>query len=269
MDNSAIVPSLTHKRKLFFLLDCIGSEPTSTARNAVWDKLKKSVSQAVSTVADDTAADIVAKYESLEEALISAIATENLRLVDMLLDYRDDVFNARICEEDKNQENFIPLLLAAQGKNFDILKIFIMKGYTKIEEPHEYQCGCETCESDPLLASRCRIETLRALASPLWIAFTSENPFLQAFILSDKLTRLVEREDEFENEFNQLSVQCKSFALGLLDQCMSSEEQYVVLNHSKLKDKENKTMTDRLELIKLAMEYDQKEVSARIHRLYP
>lgn len=73
-------------------------------------------------------------------------------------------------------------------------------------------------------------------------------------------------ENEFRQEYEELSQQCKRFAKDLLDQARSSRELETILNH---RDDQSEELDPRqchnLAKLKLAIKYHQKEVPADIH----
>lgn len=72
-------------------------------------------------------------------------------------------------------------------------------------------------------------------------------------------------ENEFRQEYEELSQQCKRFAKDLLDQARSSRELETILNH---RDNDQSEELDPrqchdLAKLKLAIKYHQKEVGTR------
>lgn len=77
-------------------------------------------------------------------------------------------------------------------------------------------------------------------------------------------------ENEFRQEYEELSQQCKLFAKDLLDQARSSRELETILNH---RDNDQSEELDprqchHLAKLKLAIKYHQKEVRRRKRRLF-
>lgn len=72
-------------------------------------------------------------------------------------------------------------------------------------------------------------------------------------------------ENEFRQEYEELSQQCKRFAKDLLDQARSSRELETILNH---RDDQSEELDPRqchdLAKLKLAIKYHQKEVLVAI-----
>ena len=97
--------------------------------------------------------------DTIEEALLHAIKTQNVKICDMILGhpmYSDK--SARMQLEFQhgfyNQEDgsssfapdITPIVLAAQTNNFDIVHMLIQKGFV-IHRPHHYFCFCTECSN--------------------------------------------------------------------------------------------------------------------------
>ena len=160
-----------------------------------------------------------------------------------------------------------PIVLAAHRDNYEIIKILLDRGDT-IAKPHDVRCNCTECvtksREDSLNHSRSRINAYRALSSPSLIALSSKDPILTAFELSWELKRLSRLENEFKNDYEQLSKQCQNFAVDLLDQTRGSKELETVLNQD-----DDGPVSDsssgghmRLERLKMAIKYKQKRVGS-------
>ncbi len=157
-----------------------------------------------------------------------------------------------------------PIMLAAHTNNYEIIKLLVQRKVT-IPRPHQIRCDCVECvsssEVDSLRHSRSRLNIYKALASPSLIALSSEDPILTAFRLGWELKELSKVENEFRQEYEELSQQCKLFAKDLLDQARSSRELETILNH---RDDQSEELDPRecrdLAKLKLAIKYHQKEV---------
>lgn len=157
-----------------------------------------------------------------------------------------------------------PIMLAAHTNNYEIIKLLVQHKVT-IPRPHQIRCDCVECvsssEVDSLRHSRSRLNIYKALASPSLIALSSEDPILTAFRLGWELKELSKVENEFRQEYEELSQQCKRFAKDLLDQARSSRELETILNH---RDDQSEELDPRqcrdLAKLKLAIKYHQKEV---------
>ena len=210
---------------------------------------------------------LMVNHESnLEESLLKAVQVGNLQVIQVLIDHYLQLFNLEaMCENSiavapKTPVNFLPLVVAANLGNYDVLKLFIAKGF-KLEKPHDVLCKCDPCQEDYFRQSQKRLDVYRAMANPMWISLTGNDPILTAFKLSQDLKRSAKQEDEFEKDYFALSLQCSQFALGLLDECKSSREQRIILNFPGTEAKDEEFATEALGLLNNALSYGQKEVS--------
>lgn len=208
----------------------------------------------------------------LEESLLKAVQEENLQVIEVLIDHYLQLFNLEDLYENslssisetardsrKTPVNFLPLVVAAHFGNYDVLKLFISKGF-KLEKPHDVLCKCNHCEEDYFRQSQKRLDVYRAMANPMWISLTGSDPFLTAFKLSQDLKSSAKQEDEYEKDYLALSLQCSQFALGLLDECKTSKEQTIVLNFPGNDASEEEFAEEALGLLHNAISYGQKEV---------
>ena len=173
----------------------------------------------------------------------------------------------------KNKVNVKAVILAAQKGNYELIKLFLSRGF-RIDAPHEILCGCYTCKHDPLGSTKARIMTYSAISNPMWIALTSEDPFLTAFSLSREITLLQNFEDSYENAFAAMKAQVQTFCLELLDCVESGAEQLKIVNMIEHVDRSDEDVTHRpewsLKFIKCAFTYKLKKVShALIDHLFP
>ncbi|KAM4536406.1 short transient receptor potential channel 5a isoform 3-T4 [Odontesthes bonariensis] len=161
-----------------------------------------------------------------------------------------------------------PIMLAAHTNNYEIIKLLVQRKVT-IPRPHQIRCDCVECvsssEVDSLRHSRSRLNIYKALASPSLIALSSEDPILTAFRLGWELKELSKVENEFRQEYEELSQQCKRFAKDLLDQARSSRELETILNHRDNDQSEELDLRQCHDLakLKLAIKYHQKEFVAQ------
>jgi len=244
-----------------------------------------------------SALHIAIEYENIEmiqlllnnnvdigEAILIAINEEFVEAVEALLNYTDqqiiskkqstDSFDSDM-QKNENENDFYlqsksfmpditPLILASHKDNYEIIKMLLDRGET-IFEPHDVRCSCQDCiksrAEDSLRYSRSRINAYKALASPSFISLSSRDPILTAFQLSWELKRLSKIENEFKNEYEQLSEQCKEYASALINETRTSKELEIVLNydHETIPGEvENEHNT--LGRLKLAIKYKQKKV---------
>lgn len=204
--------------------------------------------------------------DKIKEHLLNAVRRGSYEVVVTLFESLDLGAEAELISGEHGgyewtQNNFPPLMVAAQLGQYDIIKFFLSKGFT-IEPPHEIQCGCENCHVDYLRTSQERLSLYKALANPIWITLTTDDPILTAFTMSTKMKSLASQEDEFENEYTELYKSCKQLAVGLLSECYDSKEQETILNYSHEDNKQANSGDKRLDLLKMAISMEQKEVWA-------
>jgi len=247
----------------------LGLKPVTTS-----DQNRRSVRSLLHKVNEprETNGFMLNHESKLEESLLKAVQEENLEVVEVLIDHYLQLFNldelydnsssvsqATPQSSRKIPVNFLPLVVAAHLGNYEVLKLFISKGF-KLERPHDVLCKCEQCQEDYFRQSQKRLDIYRAMANPMWISLTGRDPFLTAFKLSKDLKSSAKQEDEFEKDYLALSLQCSQFALGLLDECKSSKEQTTVLNFPGSDASEDEFWEEALGLVHSAIAYGQKEV---------
>uniref|UniRef100_A0A673BD22 Transient receptor potential cation channel, subfamily C, member 5a n=1 Tax=Sphaeramia orbicularis TaxID=375764 RepID=A0A673BD22_9TELE len=208
------------------------------------------------------------------DALLYAIRKEVVGAVELLLSHRRPSGEKQVpslmmdSQFSEFTPDITPIMLAAHTNNYEIIKLLVQKKVT-IPRPHQIRCDCVECvsssEVDSLRHSRSRLNIYKALASPSLIALSSEDPILTAFRLGWELKELSKVENEFRQEYEELSQQCKRFAKDLLDQARSSRELETILNH---RDNDQSEELDPrqchdLAKLKLAIKYHQKEFVAQ------
>lgn len=209
----------------------------------------------------------------LEESLMKAVQEGNAQVIEVLIDHYLQLFNLEDFYENnvstslgtvgnsrKTPVNFLPLVVAAHFGKYEVLKLFISKGFT-LEKPHDVLCECCSCQEDYFRQSQKRLDVYRGMANPMWISLTGSDPFTTAFKLSRDLKTSAKQEDEFEKDYLALSLQCSQFALGLLDECKTCKEQTTVLNFPGNEASEEEFAEEALGLLHHAISYGQKEVS--------
>ncbi|KAL7852834.1 hypothetical protein SRHO_G00186190 [Serrasalmus rhombeus] len=203
------------------------------------------------------------------DALLYAIRKEVVGAVELLLSHRRPSGEKQVpslmmdAQFSEFTPDITPIMLAAHTNNYEIIKLLVQHKVT-IPRPHQIRCDCVECvsssEVDSLRHSRSRLNIYKALASPSLIALSSEDPILTAFRLGWELKELSKVENEFRQEYEELSQQCKRFAKDLLDQARSSRELETILNH---RDDQSEELDPRecrdLAKLKLAIKYHQKE----------
>ncbi|KAL0993893.1 hypothetical protein UPYG_G00115280 [Umbra pygmaea] len=203
------------------------------------------------------------------DALLYAIRKEVVGAVELLLSHRKPSGEKQVpnlmmdTQFSEFTPDITPIMLAAHTNNYEIIKLLVQRKVT-IPRPHQIRCDCVACvsssEVDSLRHSRSRLNVYKTLASPSLIALSSEDPILTAFRLGWELKELSKVENEFRQEYEELSQQCKLFAKDLLDQARSSRELETILNHRDDLSEELDPQDCRdLAKLKLAIKYHQKE----------
>ena len=224
--------------------------------------------------------ELLLKQEGVKigDALLYAIREGVYKIVEMLIDHPSitremlgsDWGRHKQAGEESSEysPDISPVILAAHCNQFEILQLLLSRG-ARIERPHTMTCSCSKCsievKEDSLRHSLLRINSYRALSSPAWISLTSSDPVLTAFKLSWELEKLAMRENEFQDIYAELNEQCKKYSCDLLEQCRSTEEVIAVLNKENNSDSDDDEVNyDKLTLdrLKLALKYEQKQVSA-------
>uniref|UniRef100_A0AAY4D108 Transient receptor ion channel domain-containing protein n=1 Tax=Denticeps clupeoides TaxID=299321 RepID=A0AAY4D108_9TELE len=207
------------------------------------------------------------------DGLLYAIRKEVVGAVELLLSHRRPSGEKQVpslmmdTQFSEFTPDITPIMLAAHTNNYEIIKLLVQRKVT-IPRPHQIRCDCVECvsssEVDSLRHSRSRLNIYKALASPSLIALSSEDPILTAFRLGWELKELSKVENEFRQEYEELSQQCKLFGKDLLDQARSSRELETILNHRDDQSEEPDLHECRdLAKLKLAIKYHQKEFVAQ------
>ncbi|GMT19061.1 hypothetical protein PFISCL1PPCAC_10358 [Pristionchus fissidentatus] len=210
------------------------------------------------------------------DAILYAIEEENVEAVELIIDRleKSDKFNpetqgVEINEHSAFTPDITPIILAAHKDNFECYKLLYDKK-AHIPRPHDINCDCEDCESaredDSLRLSRARLNAYRALTAPSHICLHASDPILYAFDLSWELRRLSYIENEFKQEYQELSQKCQKFSVQMLDQVRGSKELEVVLNYNTKSWDEVSTkshhISETLARLKLAVKMRQKKFVA-------
>uniref|UniRef100_A0A3B5QTE6 Transient receptor potential cation channel, subfamily C, member 5a n=1 Tax=Xiphophorus maculatus TaxID=8083 RepID=A0A3B5QTE6_XIPMA len=203
------------------------------------------------------------------DALLYAIRKEVVGAVELLLSHRRPSGEKQVpslmmdSQFSEFTPDITPIMLAAHTNNYEIIKLLVQR---KVMTLILYKtCIINSWQVDSLRHSRSRLNIYKALASPSLIALSSEDPILTAFRLGWELKELSKVENEFRQEYEELSQQCKRFAKDLLDQARSSRELETILNH---RDNDQSEELDPrqchdLAKLKLAIKYHQKEFVAQ------
>ncbi|XP_056156281.1 short transient receptor potential channel 5a [Lampris incognitus] len=215
------------------------------------------------------------------DALLYAIRKEVVGAVELLLSHRRPSGEKQVRSRSGDTQHCIftpkciPLSVFFLSFHFHFtlpyinLHLYGCSVQVTIPRPHQIRCDCVECvsssEVDSLRHSRSRLNIYKALASPSLIALSSEDPILTAFRLGWELKELSKVENEFRQEYEELSQQCKLFAKDLLDQARSSRELETILNHrdSDQSEELDPRQCHDLAKLKLAIKYHQKEFVAQ------
>ena len=205
----------------------------------------------------------------VEELLTDAVRRDDYYATKLLLEFIDKfknededsnvIVNVTVQSETKTKES-VALELAARNGNYHIIKLFIARNYT-IGNPHGLDCKCISCHTNRLGQSLRRIEILKAISNPIWIGLTSDNPFLTSFKLYQVSKKFGEQEDCFESKYNALLEGDQIFCSQLLDQIESEEEVRCIMKCGSNVELDLESNCWDLSFIRLAIKYNQKEVS--------
>ncbi|CAG9825081.1 unnamed protein product [Phaedon cochleariae] len=156
-------------------------------------------------------------------------------------------------------DHVTPLILAAQCGHYEIIKMLIERGHS-ISKPHPPSCRCSDCrvrlEHDDLLhAESLRLNLYRAVANPAYICYSTHDPILAAFHLSQELKESSFLVPEFRTAYAELASEISMFAVDLIACCRSTNEMELILTQSAGMHSSSMFMFPRLVL---AMDYKQK-----------
>ncbi|XP_048585309.1 short transient receptor potential channel 3 isoform X2 [Nematostella vectensis] len=178
-------------------------------------------------------------------ALFNAVRKGSKDCVQTMLPYISSK-RGDIGPEDVKPGAFVsPLMLAVHLEKFDIIELFLSKGY-RVLEPHDdddeddddeqlnrTNVGLELSNE---LSFNLRVNAYRALASPLYISYffimnpDALHPIFHVLELNKKLKNQMYRDFEFNNDYKQISKDCQRFAVDLLEQCRTTDETNVLLD---------------------------------------
>ncbi|XP_078405820.1 short transient receptor potential channel 7 isoform X1 [Cetorhinus maximus] len=217
------------------------------------------------------------------DGLLLAISKGYVRIVEAILNHpafahghrlaispleqelRDDDFYAYDEDGTRFSQDITPVILASHCQEYEIVHILLLKG-ARIEKPHDYFCKCSECaekqKRDSFSHSRSRMNAYKGLASAAHLSLSSEDPVLTALELSNELAQLANIETEFKNDYRKLSMQCKDFAVGVLDLCRDTEEVEAILNGDVDFEPQGDHHRPSLSRVKLAIKYEVKKFVA-------
>uniref|UniRef100_UPI00398F6885 short transient receptor potential channel 7 isoform X1 n=1 Tax=Pristiophorus japonicus TaxID=55135 RepID=UPI00398F6885 len=230
--------------------------------------------------------ELLLKKENLArigDGLLLAISKGYVRIVEAILNHsafaeghrlaispleqelRDDDFYAYDEDGTRFSQDITPVILASHCQEYEIVHILLLKG-ARIEKPHDYFCKCSECaekqKRDSFSHSRSRMNAYKGLASAAHLSLSSEDPVYTALELSNELSRLANIETEFKNDYRKLSMQCKDFAVGVLDLCRDTEEVEAILNGDVDIEPQGDHHRPSLSRVKLAIKYEVKKFVA-------
>ena len=225
------------------------------------------------------------KTLSVDDLLYEAVEKNSVRSVQALLnialtgDHHTNVGNGQSQSMESTtgslswnkKTNARAVILAAQKGNCEMIKIFLSHGF-RIEQPHDFFCGCWECKQDPLGSTKTRMTVYLALCNPIWISLSSKDPFLTAFGLNRELSRLQNFESSYENAISAMKEIVQNFCTDLLDCVENTTEQYRIINMVDYDDDDDDDDDDgngdlnmkqewSLKFIKCAFRYKLKKVS--------
>lgn len=165
-------------------------------------------------------------------ALFAAVVKGSRECVELFLDSR--FFNRSrgdIGPTDRREGFFMsPLMLAVRLKDHDIIQYMLSKGFG-INHPEECQPKKQLpSDNQEEIQFLLHINAYRTLSNPLYMGYSylynpeSEHPLVTAFTLHKTLDGKAIADHEFKKDYGELSEGCEEFAVGLLEQCRTSDE---------------------------------------------
>ncbi|XP_078087040.1 short transient receptor potential channel 7 isoform X2 [Mustelus asterias] len=207
-------------------------------------------------------------YVRIVEAILNHPAFahgQRLAISPLEQELRDDDFYAYDEDGTRFSQDITPVILASHCQEYEIVHILLLKG-ARIEKPHDYFCKCSECaekqKRDSFSHSRSRMNAYKGLASAAHLSLSSEDPVLTSLELSNELAQLANIETEFKNDYRKLSMQCKDFAVGVLDLCRDTEEVEAILNGDVDFEPQYDHHRPSLSRVKLAIKYEVKKFVA-------
>ncbi|XP_070576758.1 transient-receptor-potential-like protein isoform X2 [Ptychodera flava] len=146
------------------------------------------------------------------------------------------------------------LMVAAERNDFRMVRYLLSKGAKRLKEPNE-------SKRDTTAFGLRLLRTYRALSSPAYIVFTSDNPLLSAFQMSHKMRIMAKRRGVHsvnKQEYLDLATRLEDFTVELLRLCKNSE-QVLTLLHGSGKSKTLSWKRSGLITAREALETEQKK----------
>ena len=144
-------------------------------------------------------------FWAIEDALLHVISQNKVTIVKLIIDHeryteQEHLRGTSVGERSQFSPDITPMILAAHYGNHEIIQLFLSRNKF-IERPHPVLCECETCElskeEDSLNFARSRLNKYRAFASPAYMALASPDPISTTFHLRQELKVLAKYQIEF------------------------------------------------------------------------
>lgn len=198
---------------------------------------------------------IEALRTEFEALLMEGVQRKSFNGVKMLLRHEADVENVFMKHSPDKIKEKCPdvVVFASEIESNEFLKLFHKYEYN-IPIPHVTNCDCDVCQDDKFGAAVSCMTLLNALSNPVWIALTSQDPFLTTFKLCRLSRQYKSEDDSFEREYESISEKNIALSLKLLDEVKSGAEGECIMLHK------SKSHDNDMAFVNLAIEYDQKDV---------
>ncbi|XP_071958227.1 short transient receptor potential channel 5-like isoform X2 [Antedon mediterranea] len=166
------------------------------------------------------------------DALLRAVDMQNVKVVDILLEYArspQNMINSQADNEDFHP-SITPIILAAHTNNHDIIKMLLQHNAV-ISDP--WKKLKTSRQKHSVQYSVGLLNIYKALSSEFYISLTSDDPIDKSFELYKRLKLLARMEYEYKNEYDQLAEQVELYASELLGQTRNSKELSTILTHDR------------------------------------
>ncbi|XP_070556557.1 short transient receptor potential channel 1-like [Ptychodera flava] len=195
----------------------------------------------------------------LDDILLRAVHVQMLPAVEIIcngLKLRDLLPDGLTCHctNDDFHADMTPVILAAHQNNYAILKVLLDQG-AEVPLP---ECFSFKTREFSLEHSIGTINIYKAVTSEAFLSLTSEDPFKDAFTLSNKMRELSVVDFEFRSDYLEMAERCENFAANLLHYVKDSDEQQIVMTNCSGRRKDTAK-------ISTAIKYEQKKFVAHAH----
>ena len=200
-------------------------------------------------------------WKEFEELLMEGVQRKSYRVVEMLLQHEAMIEETLLKRSPDILREKCPdaLVFAAENEFNEFLRLFHKYEYT-IPIPHVTNCDCDTCQGDKFGAAVNCMTLLAALSNPVWIALTSQDPFVTSFRMCQLSRQYKDEDDSFEGFYDNISEKNIRLSLRLLDEVKSGKEGARIMGHKQVTLKKDEEKDVALNFVNLAVEYDQREV---------